>query len=60
MDASEIDAKGLTSKELILPKSDEEFIFPVADGIVKTFGGDQALKNIHLDTESSNSMRKSS
>ena len=37
MDASEIHAV------VILPKMGEEFIFSVADGTLKLFGGDQAL-----------------
>ena len=37
MDASEIHAM------VILPEMGEEFIFSVADGTVKPFGGDQAL-----------------
>ena len=48
MDASEIHAKRLNAKEVMLPKSGEEFIFPVADGTVKPFGGDRALKTSTL------------
>ena len=48
MDASEIHAKILNSKETIQPKSGEEFIFPVADGTVKLLGGDQALRTSTL------------
>ena len=35
MDASEIYSKGLHAKEVIFPKENGEFIFPVADGRIK-------------------------
>ena len=57
MDASEIYSKRLNAKEVIFPKQGE-FIFPIADGRIKTLGGDQELENIHLGTASSNSRRK--
>ena len=44
MDASEIYSKRLNSKEVIFPKEKGEFIFPVADGRIKTLGGDQELR----------------
>ena len=43
MDASEIYSKRLNAKEVIFPKQGE-FIFPVADGRIKTLGGDQDLR----------------
>ena len=43
MDASEIYSKRLNAKEVIFPKQGE-FIFPIADGRVKTRGGDQELR----------------
>ena len=43
MDASEIYSKRLNAKEVILPKQGE-FIFPDADGRIKTLGGDQELR----------------
>ena len=43
MDASEIYSKRLNAKEVIFPKQGE-FIFPVADGRIKTLGGDQELR----------------
>ena len=43
MDASEIYSKRLNAKEVIFPK-EGEFIFPVADGRIKTPGGDQELR----------------
>ena len=52
MVASEIRAQRLDSKEVILPKSGEEFIFPVADGTMKPCGWRPGTENIHLDTES--------
>ena len=42
MDASEIYSKRLKSKDVIFPKQGE-YIFPVADGRIKTLGGDQDL-----------------
>ena len=48
MDVSEIHAKRLNAKEVMLLESGEEFIFPVADGTVKPSGGDQALKTSTL------------
>ena len=43
MDASEIYSKRLDAKEVIFPKQ-AEFIFPIADGQIKTSGGDQELR----------------
>ena len=43
MDASEIYSKRLHAKEVIFPKQGE-FIFPIADGRIKTPGGDQGLR----------------
>ena len=40
MDASEIYSKRLNAKELIFPKEKGEFIFPIADGRIKTLGGE--------------------
>ena len=40
VDASEIYAKRLNAKEVIFPKENGKFIFPVADGRIKIFGGD--------------------
>ena len=47
MDASEISSKRLNAKEVIFPKQGE-FIFPIADGRIKTPGGDQELKTSTL------------
>ena len=47
MDASEIYSKRLNAKEVIFPKQGE-FIFPIADGRIKTIGGDQELRTSHL------------
>ena len=47
MDASEIYSKRLNAKEVIFPKQGE-FIFPIADGRIKTPGGDQALRTSTL------------
>ena len=58
MDASEIYSKRLNSKEVIFPKRGE-FIFPIADGRIKTPGGDQELRTCHLDTAATNSRRRS-
>ena len=43
MNASEIYSKRLNAKEVIIPKQGE-FIFPIADGRIKTLGGDQELR----------------
>ena len=40
MDASEIHARRLNAKEVLTPMKGDNLIFPVADGTVKTFGGD--------------------
>ena len=47
MDASEIYSKRLNAKEVIFPKLGE-FIFPIADGRIKTAGGDQDLRTSTL------------
>ena len=47
MDASEIYSKTLNAKEVIFPKQGE-FIFPIADGRIKTLGGDQELRTSTL------------
>ena len=46
-DASEIYSKRLNAKEVIFPKQGE-FIFPIADGRIKTPGGDQELRTSTL------------
>ena len=48
MDASEIYSKRLNAKELILPPKKGKFTFPVADGRIKTSGGDQELRTSTL------------
>ena len=47
MDASEIYSKRLNAKEVIFPNQGE-FIFPIADGRIKTLGGDQELRTATL------------
>ena len=47
MDASDIYWKRLNAKEVIFPKHGE-FIFPIADGRIKTPGGDQELRTSTL------------
>ena len=47
MDASEIYSERLNAKEVIFPK-EGEFIFPIADGRIKTPGGDQELRTSTL------------
>ena len=44
MDASETYSKRLNAKEVIFPKEKGEFIFPIEDGRIKPFGGDQDLR----------------
>ena len=48
MDASEIYSKRLNAKEVIFPKEKGEFIPPIADGRIKTLGGDQELRTSTL------------
>ena len=48
MDALEISSKRLNAKEVIFPKEKGEFIFPIADGRIKTLGGDQDLRTSTL------------
>ena len=48
MDASEIYSKRLNAKEVIFLREKGEFIFPIADGRIKTLGGDQHLKTSTL------------
>ena len=48
MDASEIYSKRLNAKEVIFHKEKGEFIFPIADGRIKTLGGDQDLRTSTL------------
>ena len=47
MDASEIYSKRLNAKEVIFPQKGE-FTFPIADGRIKTLGGDQELRTSTL------------
>ena len=47
MDASEIYSKRLNAKEVIFPQKGE-FTFPIADGRIKTPGGDQNLRTSTL------------
>ena len=51
MDASEIYSERLNAKEVIFPKENEEFIFPVPDGRIKPPGGDQDLRTSTLIRE---------
>ena len=48
MDASEMYSKRLNAKEVIFPKEKGNFIFPIADGRIKTLGGDQDLRTSTL------------
>ena len=48
MDASDTYSKRLNAKEVIFPKEKGEFIFPIADGRIKTLGGDQDLRTSTL------------
>ena len=48
MDASEIYSRRLNAKEVLFPKEAGEFIFPIADGRIKTLGGDQELRTSTL------------
>ena len=48
MDASEIYSKRLNAKEVIFPKEEGEFTFPIADGRIKLPGGDHELRTSTL------------
>ena len=48
MDASEIPSKRFNAKEVILPRSGENWKFPVVDGTVQPHGGDQGLRTSTL------------
>ena len=58
MDASKIYLKRLNAEEVIFPKEKGEIIFPIADGRIKTLGGNSGPENIHLGTASTNSRRE--
>ena len=47
MDAPEIYSKKLNAKEVIFPQG-KGIIFPIADGRIKTLGGDQNLRTYTL------------
>ena len=51
MDASEIHAKRLNAKKVLTPQRNGDFIFPVTDGTVKAFGGEQRLRTSTLTRE---------
>ena len=44
MDASELHARRLNAKEVLMPMKGDKCTFPVADGTVKVSGGDQRLR----------------
>ena len=51
MDAPELHARRLNAKEVLTPQLSGNFIFPVADGTVKIFGGEQRLRTSTLTRE---------
>ena len=44
LDATELHARRFNAKEVLTPLKGDNFIFPVADGIIKVSGGDQRLR----------------
>ena len=48
MDASELHARRLNAKEVLTPMKSDNFKFPVADGTVKIYGGEQRLRTSTL------------
>ena len=48
MDASELHVRRLSAKEVLTPQRSGNFIFPVADGTVTVFGGEQRLRTSTL------------
>ena len=59
MDASDIYSKRLNAKEVIFPKENGKFVFPVAGGRIKFAGRDQELRTPPIDTGPPNSRRRS-
>ena len=51
MDASEMYSKRLHAKEVLFPNENGKFVFPIADGRIKTPGGDQELRTSTLIRE---------
>ena len=51
MDASELHVRRLYTKEVSPQKRSGNFIFPVADGTVKIFGGEQRLRTSDRNEE---------
>ena len=51
MDASELQARRPNAKEVLTPHRSGNFIFPVADGTVKIFGGERRLRTSTLTRE---------
>ena len=58
MDVSELHVRRLNVKEVLTSMTDEIFILSIADPIVKISGGDQDLKNIHLNQRQSRQRRR--
>ena len=58
MDASGIHARRLNAKEVLTPMSGEKFVFPIADGSAKLFGGDQVLRTFILNPGSPRPRRR--
>ena len=48
IEESEFHARRLKAKEVLTPQRNGDFIFPVADGTVKIFGGEQRLRTSTL------------
>ena len=44
LDACELHARRLNAKDLLTPQRSGNFIFPVADGTGKIFGGERHLR----------------
>ena len=51
MDASEIHAEKLNAEKVLTPMNGGKFIFTIADGTVKAFGGEQRLRTSTLTRE---------
>ena len=48
LDTSEIHARRLSAREVLMPKNGEEFVFPNGDGSVKLAGRDQVFRTFTL------------
>ena len=58
MDATEIHARRLHAKEVLTPMKGDNFTLPVADGTIKTPGGDRRLRTRERNKKFSTRIRR--